>query len=611
MNSSIWSDPALLSGLGIVWGLFVVAFFVIVYAAVSTRRMAEVLGSTAHQDLFEPDGSVDAALAGVRRGLRSAVIGRDGARWVLRQEPGELVRRLLWETYANRAGLAFGSAFTGIALIITFVLIALVMFDNVGPAIASSTLSEMDAPSTDLSDAVSRMGAKFFISASGILAALVHRLLLSGGRTLVNRSVEAAADAVAAHAVELDAVRLKNEQTMLAGLAGLSQRVDQGMTQLSGDIGRLSSIEVSVKDLGTQVSSALNQMMKEALAEQLRTLMEDMKLSAEQIEQKVMSFAEAALQNTADQIVSELKGVNDTLKSQAGSQVEKLLEKLQDAVTGGFSAESRNMSTQLAQFGEVIPRLGQQMNEVATRMEGVLDRLANQQEQSTRMMDALADSTRTHADNFAQALSQSGANALGQVMGAASRDVETLVLKLNQVLETSSTSSDATRRNMAEASEAMAASLAETRNTAQALQQQMREIASGMNATAQSGAAMTQTARELLQTIDSLKATVARVGETSSFVGQLLQAQQQTQQKQTELLKAMETVWPPLMGTMTERVRESAQSLGGTWAEASERLEKLAGNQMVQLQESVEELTASVSSLQKTIAAIGQRRVGS
>lgn len=547
-------------------------------------------------------------LNAVRAWLDAEVVGREGDKFVVRTNPTVGLRALLAQEFDRIALPGLGNVLTGLSLVITFVLIGWVLVNDLTAAIGGGgSVADGGAQEAGryLSAAVGRMGEKFFVSATGVGTSLIHRLFLSRARASVHKAEEAAFTVVARQFVSLEMVRLAHERDLLARLARLDGRLEDGVTRLSADIGRLQSIEVSVKDLGTEVSAGLGRMMKDTLAEQIQTLLEDMKGSAERIQEDVQTFAEAALKRTADEIVGELRAVNETLRGQAGSQVEQLLTKLQDAVSGGFSAESRNMAAQFAQFGEVIPQLAGQMNGVVGRMETLLESLAQQQVESSRTMGALAASARTQAQEFGEAFAKSGQEALGRVISETAQGADGLIRALETVVQQSHASSDSVRKNLNDAGEAVAAALAETQQSARAVELQMKALTTGLAAAAQNAQTLQGGSDSLGRSLGALHSTVEKMGKIGSTVGELLSTQMNVQQEQTRLLDQMQSVWPQLLDVVASRVRDSTQSLNSAWGQAANQLEHATGAHVSRFASAVEELSDTVASLQ---AAIGERR---
>lgn len=91
--------------------------------------------------------------------------------WVLREPAQTIASRFVTAELAKLESFRMGPRFTGFALVITFVLIAIVLVTHVSHAIAPN------APPDELPKAVTLLGAKFSISALGVLASIGHQWL--------------------------------------------------------------------------------------------------------------------------------------------------------------------------------------------------------------------------------------------------------------------------------------------------------------------------------------------------------------------------------------------------------------------------------------------------
>jgi hypothetical protein len=151
-----------------------------------------------YQVVARPLEARDAAVEGTPLwdALQAERLDVDGDVWVLREAATSIAARYVLTATARLESFRMGSRFTGVALVITFFLIAIVLVTHVSHAIAPN------APPEELPKAVTLLGAKFAISALGIIAMIGHQVLAT---TLVGRLQRRARELVSAFPVQLEA----------------------------------------------------------------------------------------------------------------------------------------------------------------------------------------------------------------------------------------------------------------------------------------------------------------------------------------------------------------------------------------------------------------------
>ncbi len=331
---------------------------------------------------------------------------------------------------ASSFGFLIGSTYTGIALVCTFGLIAWVLFTDVSQAIQQNT-----ANSGALANAVRTMGAKFVISSTGLLLAILHMFVqwwqTHGLRTALDRLEGELAPCF----IDLRRAKLEIMEESLSCAREVRPSIEQHERHSVERLDRLRDIEVSVKDLGGEVTASLDGIMREAIAEQVRSLLTDMRAFAEQIAGDVQKSVQGNLGELSGQLVTALSRIQTALESQPQSEVEKLLRCVQDAVTGGFSSETKNMSKLLSEFQNVFPTLAHQLQGVSENLQAVLSGLAAQQQAHNALMEGMAQATADNVQRLGSELAREGSGAMERVLHATNERIDGMVQALHEAAQ--------------------------------------------------------------------------------------------------------------------------------------------------------------------------------
>ncbi len=350
----------------------------------------------------------EAALAHAE--LRQLADGRA----LLVERPGRVLDEWLQHSVLRLARYEAGSWITGTALIFTFFLIAWVLANDVGPAISHTGAQSMQS----LAGAVRNMGAKFVVSMIGILMSILHgwartrcvrvlheasadagHRMQSSTVSLLDYQIECAeqqaalAKSHAEVAVQQATIARKtaayteeNLQHTAANHAAVKQQHGETAARLAAlteSITKLQSIEVSVKDIGTDLSRSLQQTVKKDIVEAITRELRDI---ADGLHRALTESFTTSLGSQIGAITEELRKIEQAVASQAHSQVEDLLHKLSDAVSGGFATESSRMKDALTRFAEVVPALETQLRALSRSATDDLARRNAESERSGALM---------------------------------------------------------------------------------------------------------------------------------------------------------------------------------------------------------------------------------
>jgi hypothetical protein len=288
-----------------------------------------------------------------------------------------------------------GRSLTGIALVLTFGLIAWVLATDVPRAIAGVTVtgdpSSSAAANEALQTAVAAIGAKFFVSATGLLLSLFFRALeaktdgdiaelarRSAYRhrhlfttyeqfrhaevlQLLREANNAAEQSVERLLVSVDGLQVATSESSKSIVAATQSQTSELVRGLDG----LSSIEVSVKDMGQEVSTHLGHVMKNQVADQICGALADLRGFAQEIVEQAQSESRTAHLS----LLGALNQVETTIANQSTSDIEKLLERMQGAVATGYDNEARNLSTAIAALTRALPTLEEHLRRMTHDLE--------------------------------------------------------------------------------------------------------------------------------------------------------------------------------------------------------------------------------------------------
>lgn len=573
--------------------------------------------------------------------VRVHLVGRSAAgddRLIL-STPLSTIRREYAEEQMSRAySFGLGSLLTGISLIITFALIAWVMTDDVSGAIrATSTVGTAGEAVADgaessafLADAVAKLGGKFAISAVGVAGSIVALLFTQRARkailakaedpdvALLSAFTSLEAEEFSARLRELELLREERETRLEH-----HKQLCRALEKLDARMERLHSIEVSVKDIGNEVSANLKNIMKDAMGEQLADMLSQTMVEVERIASRVEhnltdSFGKE-LQALSQQLRASLDTVRTTIEGQGQGQLEKILAKLQDTVSGGFQSESQKMAAALDGFAKVVPALEQQLRamtgqvaeetrqrneetarmtqQVLDRVSGLLDSLAAQQAANAEAVQRLQAASTQGAEEMARRIEASGASMVTNVLASSRAEIEAIVAQMRAAVESSASSygdieakaanASAVVAKASEALEGSARSIFELTNQTRGVLEQVRQ---GSGAMQQAANGFLAAGNTLLSSVDAMRAVIDATRVQNQEQQRLLLQQQQ-------FTKEVEQLWPTLFDTYLRKFQESADVLARSWDELHSKVEQVTSRMGHEFAENTLALSDAVSKL--------------
>lgn len=288
----------------------------------------------------------------------------DGStRIVVRADPLPALRnRARKEARGGAEGVVIrlvGENLTAIGLILTFTLLGIVL---VGPIF--NALGAKETANAELQEAIRKMGAKFFVSAVALLGAVLFQFT---ARLMTQRTDDQVASAFAGFSQsfeELSTFQARMAQQAAVGVGAMKQVVEGAAGAVNAAAGRLENLKVTLAGVDDLLVARLR-------AAQLRELSE---------------MVAKAVEPPTIRLENGLGKVRSAIENQAQSNLEAVVGKLQDALSGGFQSQSNAMAQQLAEFAQLLPQLQAQFSALT----GALGRNAEQLgEQNGKALESL------------------------------------------------------------------------------------------------------------------------------------------------------------------------------------------------------------------------------
>ncbi len=370
--------------------------FVVVFALISILAMWSAKRTTTQNLEDIREAPEKASGTGPVSALSNAWIRRlENGRTLLTERADVLLERWLELHVLRLARFEAGSWITGVALFLTFFLIALVLAKDVGPAIANAGTES----TANLAQAVRTMGAKFVVSMAGILMSIAHGVFRARFLHALHTAAAEAGHRLHHQAISVQDLHLEHAADQAKSAEALhqatrelhralAQQHTESITRIDSlktSVESLHSIEVSVKDIGSELGKSLQQMVKKDIVEGIRTELQDV---VDGMQRALTESFTENINTNMSAVVTELRKIEGAVSSQGHSQVEGLLHKLSDAVSGGFASESSRMKDVLTRFAEVIPTLEQQLRAVS---QSTGQEMAQRQAESTRTTERLLE----------------------------------------------------------------------------------------------------------------------------------------------------------------------------------------------------------------------------
>ena len=606
---------------------FLVIFVSLLYRAVQLRQ--ELLAAPDALAKWDPDGKdgpaaiCDFVGAFLLKSTRVSLDGWPEPRLFSSREATEL-----FEEYAERRlstiRFALGSTATGIALFCTFYLIAHVLEANIPSALDAASAATADTE--QLKTAMKLLGQKFLISATGILIAVVFGV----GTAVVRRIALHAADDASMRSAHLfctpaslsasaQLLQLRAAQTAAEHLG----EVRSTMNGTRDDLAKLRSIEVSVKDMGAEVTTQLQRMLKDDLGEQIKDILIDVMRQATEMSERLRAELLDGFQRTIEteipKVLESLQGIRVSVEGQASSPIERMLEQLQGVVSGGMRGESAQMTAAIKQFAEVVPALATQLQDVAQSMtrdmrdrtnesvrmneslvsqvSGLLARLETQQSATDRAIAEIAHASSTGAETMMARLETGSAQVMGELLKTSRAEIDAVLTRLQEVASSSAKGYGTIEQSVGSAARSINEvrdGLAGAADSFRALSKETREVvadARQSSEAAERAAASFESAAGLLRAgVDGMRAAIEQ-GRTYGSEQQAMIAEHR------KVMKELEQMWPNLFDTYLRSFDEKSSLLARSWNDLYSQVSKLSDTVGGGLAEAAEDLKVSVDRL--------------
>lgn len=569
--------------------------------------------------------------------VRSKVTGRYDGRTVLSEPLDELLQDWAEEAKSKRAALLWGASYTGIALVFTFGLIAWVLFVDVRHAISAGATQvpaavESTRPSaaqvpvageaarasaaqaSALADAVAKMGFKFVISCAGIIAAIAHGFVVRSTDARLALGVRRLRESLSREFVQHREVELLMAEQHARELAVLTeavrestQAVRNSSTSITGRLERLQAIEVSVKDLGEEVTRTLGAMVQDAMADHIKTFLGDIRDEAEKMRTQMETSLRGNLGELATQLGTSLDGIQKTLQSQSSSDLERLLGKLQDVVTGGFSSETRNMAGLVEQLQSVISQLSNELGGVGSLLRDTLDGFQQQHKEQQALLASVTTSTQDNVRRLGDDLVREGSEAMTRVL----TETNARILRIMAALDDAATKSAGRSSASVAQFEGLAGKVKSVTEdlgaSAELVSELMRQVQGALQASTSGVSQISDAAAKLKAAADTASATMRASDEARRALEASLQQQAHLTTSNASSLEKMESVWPQLLQDVARTVESTTGNMLGSWEKLSDKLAaattlygQTVGDRVDDLQEAVAKLSEHVKRLPET-----------
>mgnify|MGYP001059116377 CR=1 FL=1 len=532
---------------------------------------------------------------------------------------------------------AVGPLATGAALVCTFFLIALVLQIDVHHAIGSTG-------STELAGAVRTLGVKFYISASGIALSILFALSILQFRKTLHAAAHETAVAISSRFCtpstfsaglqlallrEAEVSRTRDEDRwqarnqqhaeLQAALEGIRDILQGTRT----DLEKLRSIEVSVKDLGAEVTAKMQQMLTQDLGEQIQGILADAMRQlddlSEKLQAKILEGFSQTVERQVPRIIESLEAIQRSVESQAQSPVERLLEQLQGVVAGGFRGESAQMSAALRQFAEVVPALAAQLRETAqnltTEMRSRADenartnealirqvtellfRLEAQQAATEKLVNDIGQAASASAESLVQRVKAESRALFDDLLRSSRNDIEELLARLREATKESSDSYSSIEASVAATSRA----ILEARDGLYAAAQAIRQLSADTHSVIaearqthevaqQASQSFDRAANQLREGVEAMRSAVESARTHATEQAKLLEAHQRQ-------LADLERIWPRLFETYVQSFDRTSQELLRSWDEFYNKTRAFSQTVGGSLADAAEDLRVAVDRL--------------
>lgn len=555
---------------------------------------------------------------------------------LMRSSPSRELRETCRALFRHSMGHGIGRNLTGIALVMTFGLLGIVL---VGPVQAALTSTGAGGASQAdlLSQAIGKMGAKFFISAAGLLGTLIFQAFAFSSERQLLKRLDAMRASFERITLTLDAHEIALASGRRDALGALKAELVQTRLELSDQLSHLESVNVCLQDIGTEVQKNFGTMMKEQVGDvitrQLGSMEKAVRDIATDLQRSISMGFTAALQQEMAGVRAHLDAIQQAVAGQQEHDLGRILEQLRDTVSGGFHTQSQDMARQMAGIVEVLPRLEKQFD-LMTQSLG--DHARQWGSENQRAVEALSEKVSELVGSFdgvRAKLEGSGSN-----IESSFRDVLTAMRESSsEMVRLAAKASLHMQTSTVQQSGAISAQLEELRVRSASdmgqFQAQSQEFVRRMGETQEGLRALT---KQMGDTADKLAAASRGVGESHQRAGTVsvkmeevaqrlidtANAFQRLSQERSNVVKQEQTLLNaqreavervgPMLNALTRSYEDSvsrqAQILSSQWTEVMNRIDSVVDRSSGELVQGVDELTDTVQQLKESLKQQVARR---
>jgi ABC-type transporter Mla subunit MlaD len=602
---SVLQSPEILGALGILLALF--ASSMLSFRSLVARLRFVRSHARDHVSARLSDGSVETSDRRLRvleplvHGLRPDVSGRRGARFVLECSLRDPVERWLEELRARTWGHLIGASYTGIALVFTFLLIALVLF-QVSGAMSIGVSGDTRA----LSDAVKTMGGKFLISCTGLLLAIAHLFVV---RRLEGKLAEQGwliQEELQPVFVDRRAVVLELLDAQLEATHGLKPAIEAQQAAVVERLDRLRAIEVTVKDLGVEVSTSLAALVDGAMAQHVQTLLTDLRGITENIADKLEKSLQGNISALGERLAASIDGVQATIRAQPTSDLERIMSTFRDSVSGGFNSEAQNISRLLADFEQVFPTLAQELQQVTRSLGEVMSGLGEQQREQHALVASIATSTSENVQRMGVDFARGGSEAMAKILGDTNSRIAQMVAAMDQSAQRSAGQTSAIAGELDAVAQRVAVVASGLDASTGRVQSLLQQVEASLGASRNGLAVLGDAASRLKGASDGMQATISASDQARKRMESMLEQQVAVAASNAKGLDHMQRVWPQLLEDVAKTVQSTTGSLSDSWTKLSQQLVVATERYGNDVGAKVDDLGSAVELLTRTMREAAQ-----
>lgn len=397
----------------------------------------------------------------INRQIRLRSRGPDPGRLIVEGQWEELEDAIVGGATSGGAWRA-GGAFTGVALLITFFLIGYVLHSKLGKTIGADQIDNKL-----LAEAVSQMGSKFWVSAAGVAATLVHGMAAGVLRARSLKQVRTFLETARAEGRMVSATEHEAQQRtaheagvteLLRVLVGTADRQHQQLDGL-----RLSSIGLergvtALVDKTEQGFAAQRTILLES-ADFMKSIDDSLQGGLEPLVSNVDKLAKNLLSEKAEEFLTRIDetfraglktGLSDVvvpleqlrvdIKSVSPDQaLRDIADRLHGAITGGASDSTSDFKRSMDEMQRSLPAMVASMNEAAetsrkTSMDAMsgFQQLLSEQHEGTRRANEQVLASVTAVLQRVDGVSSSMADVVAELGAQSGADMQRMLAGLDQ-----------------------------------------------------------------------------------------------------------------------------------------------------------------------------------